>query len=190
MNNFLKLRTLDATLIPVAIGLNLSIAFIVTTLKLPIYLDAVGTIFATLLLGLAPGIITGTFSFLIGGMIFNPVLPYFVGTQIAIAVFVHFAQKVGGYNSYKSTIISGMLLGVVAGLVSAPVIVILFGGMTGSGRSIISAFLISTGKKVLESVVLTGLLSEPIDKTLQSLLAFWLYASLPDSLKKQLSKNV
>ena len=44
-------RELYIALIPIGIGLNLGIGVIIHLLKLPIYLDAIGTIIITLLIG-------------------------------------------------------------------------------------------------------------------------------------------
>jgi energy-coupling factor transport system substrate-specific component len=65
---------------------------------------------------------------------------------------------------------------------SAPVIVALFGGITGSGASLVVAFLLASGNSVIQSVVLSGLAAEPLDKTIQVLLALWLLRGVPGSL--------
>lgn len=169
-------------LIPVGIVLNLVLGTLVHTLKLPVYVDAVGTIVTTLVAGLPAGIIVGVASFLLGGILTNPVLPWFVGTQAVIAIYTHIVAMRGGFSSVTRTILSGVGLGIVAGIVSAPVIVHLFGGITGSGASLIVAYLLATGKGVLKSVVMSGLAAEPIDKTIQCLLAVWLLKGMPRSL--------
>lgn len=175
-------RELYIALIPIGIGINLGIGVIIHLLKLPLYLDAVGTILITLLIGLKAGIITGVTSFLVGGVLVNPVMPYFCGTQAAIAIYAHLVGKRGAFKSIPRTILSGIGLGVVAAVVSAPVIAILFGGITGAGASFIVAYLLSTGKSILNSVILGGVSVEPIDKTLQCLLALFLMKSIPKSI--------
>jgi hypothetical protein len=69
--------SLRIAFVPVAIGLNLAIGTLAHALRLPLYLDAIGTIIATLLLGWRAGILTGVGSFLLAGLITNPVLPWF-----------------------------------------------------------------------------------------------------------------
>jgi energy-coupling factor transport system substrate-specific component len=164
------------------IALNLAIGTLVHTLKLPLYIDAVGTILVTLVAGLWPGIIVGVLSFLIGGVLVNPVLPWFSGTQAAIAIYVHFVAKQGGFKTWPRTIAAGVGLGVVAGLVSAPVIVKMFGGITGSGPSLVVAYLLATGKTLFKSVLASGLASEPLDKTIQCLLAVWVLRGMPQTV--------
>ena len=172
----------ELTLIPMGVALNLAIGTLIHAVKVPVYLDAVGTIVVTMLVGMRAGIATGVLSFLLGGVLTNPVLPWFSGTQAAIAIYVALVGKRGGFRSYRRTIVAGLGLGVVAGVVSAPVIVILFGGITGSGASVVVAFLLASGRSIMESVVLSGLAAEPLDKTLQCLLAVWLLRGLPRSL--------
>jgi len=76
-------------------------------------------------------------------------------------------------------------LGIVAGVVSAPVIVLVFGGVSGSGRDLITAGLISTGQQIYKAVILSGAASEPVDKLLQALAAFFIIKSSPKSILNQ-----
>jgi hypothetical protein len=161
--------------------LNLVPAAIISALKLPVYVDAVGTIVITLSLGIRAGILTGVLSFLIGGVTQNPVMPFFAGTQAAIAIYVHFIGRRGWFRSIGRIIPAGIGLGIVAAVVSAPVIVRVFGGLTNSGASLIVAFLLASGKSVINSVILSGLGAEPLDKTAQCLMAFWLLKGIPKS---------
>lgn len=172
-------------LVPVGIALNLGIGTVVNLLKLPLYLDAVGTIVLTMLAGPQVGVLVGVLSFLIGGVLVNPVLPWFSGTQAAIAIYVHLVGRRGGFQTVPRSILSGIGLGLVAGIVSAPVIAMVFGGVTGSGASFIAALLLASGKNLLQSVIMSGLTAEPVDKTLQCLLAIWLIKGLPHSVRRR-----
>ncbi len=176
-------------LIPLGIALNLALGTLVHTMKLPVYVDAVGTIAVTLIAGLRAGVAVGVASFLIGGVLTNPVLPWFSGTQAAIAVYTHLVGRASGFRTMARTVLSGIGLGIVAGIVSAPVIVWLFGGVTGSGASLVVAFLLASGKSVMQSVLLSGLAAEPLDKTLQCLLAVWLLRGLPPGLLMRFSNG-
>jgi energy-coupling factor transport system substrate-specific component len=183
-------RTDAMLLIPVGIAVNLALGGIVHVLKLPIFLDAIGTIVVTLLVGLRAGVITGAVSFLLAGLLINPVYPWFIGTQAAIALFAHLIAKRGGYRTIAGRVGFGILLGIVTGAVSAPVIVFLFGGISGSGASLIAAYLMATGRKVVEAVLLSGLAAEPLDKTLQTLLAIQLLRGLPADILQRFDRDV
>ena len=131
----------------------------------------------------ARGIAVGVLSFLIGGLLTNPVLVWFSGTQAAIAIYIGLAARWRLLRGLLRQVVAGIGLGVVAGIVSAPVIVALFGGVTGSGASLIVAFLLKSGESIFRSVLLAGLASEPLDKLLQLLLALWLIRGLPKSVR-------
>ncbi len=165
------------------VALNVSVGGIVHVIKLPIFLDAIGTIMATLILGLFPGIIVGVLSFILASVLINPVYIWFIGTQAVIAIYIYFvASHFAGFKSIGRVIPWGIGLGVVAGVVSAPVIVLVFGGVSGSGRDLITAGLISTGQQIYKAVILSGAASEPVDKVLQCVAAFYVIKSLPKGL--------
>jgi len=182
-------------LIPIGIAINIVIGTIAHWLKLPIYLDAIGTILITFIIGWKYGAITGVLSFLLAGILTNPILPFFSLTQIAIAIYIYYFIKKGAFKNIWTTLIIGIGLGIVAGLVSAPVIAYLFGGITGSGRSLITAYLIKSGENLLNSVALSGFASEPLDKTIQIFIAIGIIKSVPKPLlykisQKELFKNL
>jgi energy-coupling factor transport system substrate-specific component len=76
-------------------------------------------------------------------------------------------------------ILYGVITGIVSAVVSAPVVVYLFGGVTGSGSAFVVAFFLKTGQQLMNSALLSGLTTEPVDKTLQVLLAALLYRATP-----------
>jgi energy-coupling factor transport system substrate-specific component len=171
--------TAALALVPLGVLLNLGIGTIVHLLKLPLFVDAVGTILVTVLIGWRWGAVAGVLSFLIGGVLTNPVLPWFAGTQAVIAIVAGIMAAKGWFRSIPKTLVTGIIIGISAAIVSAPVIISLFGGITGSGSGFLTSFLLASGKKMLDSVILTGLSCEPIDKTLQCLLVYWLCRTLP-----------
>jgi energy-coupling factor transport system substrate-specific component len=179
----MNLNTRELALMGMLVALNVSIGGLVHITKLPIFLDAIGTIIAVLLLGLAPGVIVGVVSFALAAVLLNPVYIWFIGTQAVIATFIYvLASRFGAFGSLRRVIPTGIALGVVAGVVSAPVIVYVFGGVSGSGRDMITAGLISTGQQIFKAVILSGAASEPVDKLLQALAAYYVVRSLPKQL--------
>lgn len=184
-----KNRELTLALIPLGIGINIGVGALMFALKLPIYLDAIGTILITILLGWRAGIITGVLSFVLTSILINPLAIYFIGTQAAIAIYIHWVAQRGGFSNLLKTILSGIGLGIVSAIISAPVIVYLFGGITGNGPSLIVAYLVASGKTILKSVILSGLSIEPIDKTLQCLLALFILKSLPQRTLRSFSND-
>lgn len=170
-------------LIPLCIAMNVALGGLVHFLKVPVYLDATGTILAALLIGWGGGVIVGVASFLLAALIISPVYAFFVGTQAVIAIYIYFvAAHFAGLRTMPRAIITGIGLGIVAGVVSAPIIVWVFGGVSGSGRDLITALLAGSGQQILKAVLLSGAASEPVDKTLQVLIVFSLLRNSPLAL--------
>lgn len=179
-------------IIPTNLALNVAIGVIVNLMKLPVYLDAIGTVLSVLILypfgihALWAGIAVGVGSFVIAGTIFNPVLFWFIGTQAIIAVYTYFvyAKLLYKYENASNakriaiSIFSGAILGFVTSIVNAPIVAIVFGGVTGSGPSLIAALFLKAGQTIWQATMFFGLTSEPIDKALQCLVAFVVFSRL------------
>lgn len=182
-------RILALTFIPLAIALNVGIGALVKALNLPLYVDSIGTIIATLLLGWRWGAVVGVLGFVITSIFINPFAIYFIGTQVAIAVFVHLVARRGWFSNVFKTILSGIGLGIVAAIVSAPVIIWIFQGATGNGSALVTSFFVQMGNQIVNSVFLSGFSIEPIDKGLQCLLAFFILKSIPGMFLKNFTKG-
>jgi energy-coupling factor transport system substrate-specific component len=170
----------DLSLMAMLIAFNIAIGGLVHIIKLPIYLDAIGTVVAVLLLGRLPAIIVGVLSFVIAAALISPVYIWFIGTQAVLALTVYWlANRFAVFTSLLRLVPAGIFLGIVTGIVSAPVIVFLFGGVAGSGRDLVTAALLSTGERIVSAVVLSGAASEPFDKVLQLVIAYFVIRALP-----------
>ena len=76
-------------------------------------------------------------------------------------------------------ILSGVLLGLVSAIVSAPVVAYVFGGVTGSGSAFLVAVFLKAGEHLTSAVLHSGFTAEPVDKSLQVLLAALLFRATP-----------
>lgn len=178
-----------------AIALNVAIGSIVHLLKLPIYLDSMGIMLVAILLpgsrwsAFLTAAVVGVVSFVITGLLINPFLPWFSLTGIAGAAYGAFlvrgrvqdelTGRRGAHVLTMKAVLFGIGWGILAAIVSAPVVVYLFGGVTGSGTTLVTAFLVRTGHQLLEAALLTGFAAEPIDKTLQMLIALIIGRATP-----------
>jgi len=165
-------NTMTLVLIPVAIAINVVIGQIVVLLKLPVYLDSVGTVLVAAICGPWAGALTGTLSNIIWGLIIDPnALPWF-----PVAMFIGFvagwAAVAGLFRTWWKVVITGILVALTAAVVSTPISVYLYGGITASGSSFITAFLLQSGRDLVSAVLSTNFIVEPIDKIATSLLAF------------------
>lgn len=165
-------NTLTWVLIPVAIAINVVIGQIVVLLRLPVYLDSIGTMLVAAIGGPWAGALTGTLSNIIWGLLIDPnAFPWF-----PVALFIGFVTgwcAIGGlFKTWWKVLITGFLVAITAALVSTPIAVYLYGGITASGSSFITAFLMQTGRDMVTAVLSTNFLVEPVDKISTALLAF------------------
>jgi energy-coupling factor transport system substrate-specific component len=151
-------------LMAVCVGLNLGIGFIVTTTKLPLYLDSIGLISV------------------IVGSAYTPTLWAYAGTMTVIAIYVAVVRPFGYLSKWTPTALFGIGLGVACAVISAPVTTYVWKGMSLSGADSVAAFFSSKGLTPLVSVILTGLAVDPIDKLVTSVIAFGLMSRIPTGL--------
>lgn len=170
--------------IALAAGMNVGIGALVQLLKLPVFLDSIGTILTTLIIGWRAGAIAGILGFVITSIVIFPPAIFFSGTQIVIALTTHLLAKSGGFKNVFRTVASGIVLALAAALVSAPVIYYLFGGVTGNGIGIFTVYLEAIGFSKAYAVIISGLSAELIDKTSQCLIALFILKSIPNTFLK------
>jgi energy-coupling factor transport system substrate-specific component len=165
-------NTMTLVLIPVAIAINVVIGQIVVLLRLPVYLDSIGTVLVGAICGPWAGALTGTLSNIIWGLLIDPnAFPWF-----PVALFIGFVSgwcaRFGLFRSWWRVVITGFLVAITAAIVSTPIAVYLYGGITASGSSFITAFLLQTGRDLVSAVLSTNFLVEPVDKIATALLAY------------------
>jgi energy-coupling factor transport system substrate-specific component len=171
-------NTMTWALIPVAIAINIAIGQIVVALKLPVYLDSIGTIFVAVTCGPWAGAITGALANIIWGSIVDPnALPWFP-VAFFIGLVSGFCASGGLFKNWWKVMVTGFLVALTAATISTPIAVIVYGGITASGSSFITAYLLQLGQSLVPSVLITNSLVEPFDKISTCLLAFTIVQGL------------
>ena len=163
--------TMTWVLIPVAVAINIAIGQLVLTVKLPVYLDSIGTVLVGVICGPWAGALTGALSNTVAGIIFDPGWWPWIPVAATIGLTAGLCANAGFFKTWWKVVVTGFLIALTATIVGSPIAVLL-GGISASGSSLITAFLLQTGKGILESVLTTNFLVEPIDKISTSLLAF------------------
>lgn len=159
-------------LIPVAIAINVAIGQIVVLLRLPLYLDSIGTVLVGAVCGPIAGLLTGMLSNIIWGLAIDPnALPWFPVAGV-IGLVAGLCANAGLFKSWWKVVVTGFLIALGAVVSGTPISVYLYGGITASGSAFITAFLLQTGQDIVSAVLSTNFLIEPIDKISTALLAF------------------
>jgi energy-coupling factor transport system substrate-specific component len=122
--------------------------------------------------------LTGTLSNIIWGLIIDPgALPWFP-VALVIGLVAGICANYGLFKMWWGVIVAGFFVAIAAVIVSTPIGVYLFGGITSSGSSFITAYLLATGKGLVESVLSTNFIVEPIDKIATCFLAWFIIKGL------------
>lgn len=178
----MKNKTL--VLVALCIAVNIALGQVVSTLKLPVFLDAIGTILAALLMGPWVGMLTGLCTNLIWGLISGPVAAAFAPVSMAIGLTAGLLGRYGLFRSLPLAIVSGVLVTVVVTLVATPIRTYLFGGVTGSGADFLVAYLNAVGQKLLQSVAWAVVGTNLIDKVLSCAIAWGIVKVMPQKARE------
>lgn len=173
-----KLGKLTIFLIPVGIAVNIVGGQIAILLKLPIWLDAIGTILIAAICGLVPGLIVAGITQLINTISLPTILPYMI-VGFAMAVVSAVFSKRGFFDTFKMSLLLGLIVAVVTTAIAVPMDVIIFGGFVGTGNSVIAAGLMAMGLSVPLAVTISSFTFGLIDKVLSVLVCYFIIKSMP-----------
>jgi energy-coupling factor transport system substrate-specific component len=180
--------TVTLALIAFAIVLNMAIGQLVSLLKLPIFLDSIGTILVGILAGPLAGGLTGLLTNLIWGLISSPVAAAFAPVAMAIGIVAGLCAQYGLFKTWWQVIIAGVIITIFNAIVAVPIRLYMFGGITGSGADFMTAYMLALGKDLFGSVVVTVFTSNLLDKVVTALLAWGIVKALPVRTVSRLSR--
>src|SRR6185436_3333700 len=134
-------NTMTWVLIPVAIAINVVMGEIVVQLKLPVYLDSIGTVLVAVLCGPWAGALTGALSNTIWRIAIDPNAFPWWPVAFFIVLVSGLMARAGRFKSWWKVVVTGFVVAITAASVSTPIAVYLFGGITASGSSFITTSL-------------------------------------------------
>lgn len=170
--------TLVMTLVPLAVAVNFVANSAAGMLRLPIYLDTIGTVLAAVLLGPWWGALAGALTNVVGVVPSGVSNLLFAPVNVAAALLWGYGIRSLGLG--RSTVLFflvAVIVGLVTGILATPIVLFLYGGATGHPSDLITAALASFG---LERATLTSsVLSSIADKVVSAYIALALIAALP-----------
>lgn len=156
--------------ISIAIAINLVGANLALFLRLPIYLDTIGTLLIAVILGPWYAASTAFLSALINWMTTDIFSLYYSPVAIVVAIITGILIK---RNCKPSSLFWKSLIISLPGTIIASVItVILFKGITSSGSSIIAQFLHGIGLDMTSSLILVQVGTDYMDRLISLILVF------------------
>ena len=179
----LQLSTASLVLIPAAVGINYIGKMFASLLKLPLWLDAIGTVLAAMLGGPIVGAITGAINNMIYGLTLDPMSFIYALTNIAIGLTVGVLASKGKINSLPSAFMTGIIIALVATAVSTPINIALWGGQTGNvWGDAIFVMLTANDMPIWLASLVDEFAVDFVDKIATVLIAYMLFKGLPKSL--------
>ncbi|OAJ74031.1 hypothetical protein AYJ08_11065 [Brevibacillus sp. SKDU10] len=178
-----SLSTTALVLIPVAVGVNYIGKLFAGLLKLPLWLDAIGTVLASLLAGPIIGGLSGLINNIIYGLTVDPISFVYAITSLCMGLVAGAMAFKGWINSWGKAAVVGLTVGVTAVLISTPLNVWFWGGQTGNlWGDIVFASVMNKTQSIWLASFLDELVVDVPDKLLTVLVAYGIYRVLPKSL--------
>ncbi|MGI6110281.1 MAG: ECF transporter S component [Eubacteriaceae bacterium] len=148
------------------------------TLRLPVYLDSIGTILAAIVLGPFYVMLTGLATSIINAALFDPISIWFTPVQLLVALFTGLMFKDHRFHGFRS-VLSIILITVCGSMLSAAIAGYVFDGVTSSGSSLIVAFLKNSGMNVITAVFSTQIITDLADRAISFGLSFAAIKAMP-----------
>ena len=171
--------TMTLTLMAVAIVINMVLGQIASMLKLPIFLDSIGTVLVGILAGPWAGGLTGLITNLLWGLISDPVSAAFAPVAAMIGIAAGLCTKFGLFKTWWKAIISGVIISVALAVIAVPIRLYMFGGLTGSGSDFITAYFLALGRDLFGAVIIQVITSNLADKVVTALISWGIVKALP-----------
>lgn len=173
--------TIKITIIALAAVINVVGGQFALSLKLPIYLDMIGTIFVAKLLGPFYGLLPGLLSGLILGISVDIYALYFLPVQIITGFIAGLIFRTKWMEKWRA--LFGTLAVTIPGtFVSSILAAFLFGGFTSSGSSIIVMLLRKFGFHEVSSVFMVQIATDYLDRIFTVSLVLFLIEALPKEI--------
>ncbi len=166
-------------LIVIAVAINMIGGQLISMLKLPVFLDSIGTLISAVLLGPLIAMLTGLITNLIWGLLTDPIAAAFAPVAMVIGLVAGWLAKAGWFRTLPKVILSGVVITLAVTVVAVPIRTALFAGVTGSGADLLVAWMHSMGQNLVESVALTVLGANLVDKILTAVIVWILLRQLP-----------
>ena len=184
-----KIDIKKISIVGFGIALNIVGAFIALTLRLPIYMDSIGTILVACLLGPKYAILTGLGGSIISGVTFDIYSLYFAPVQISTGLLAGYMYR-KHFLEGKKTPLGVLIVTLPTSIISAVIAAKLFGGVTSSGSSYVVQVLKVLGMPDVASVFVTQVFTDYIDKYVAVLFVAAACKVLPHQFKKYKAKDL
>ncbi len=168
-------------MIPIGIAINFVGGQIALLLKLPVYLDAIGTILVGAVCGALPGALVGALSNVINSITSPTNLPYGL-LSIMFGLLAGWLSRLGVFKSWWKTLLSAIPFAFIGGVFGSIITIILFGGLGGGGGAIIVGALVAMGMEINTAVFVSAIPMDILDKVPTVMIVYLILKRIPKRL--------
>lgn len=168
--------------VPVGIGINVIGGMLASSLKLPVFLDTIGTILSAAILGPWWGALTGGTTNIIMALS-NPMDMWFALVNVAVGLIVGFASVKFGFQKWLVVALVALVVSIVAPAIGTTIATYVYGGLTGGGLDIFVGGLMKAGADVFTAAFIPRIGSNLVDKVLSVVLVALVIKALPAQMK-------
>ncbi len=179
-----KLNVACFVLIPACIGINYLGKLFASVLKLPLWLDSIGTCIGAVLGGPVIGAVCGAANNLIYGFTTGDTITLvYALTSLGIGVAVGIMARLGQMKKLPGAILSACVAGLAAVVISTPLNIIFWGGTTGNvWGDAVFAWSQASGMPVFLGSLLDEVVVDVPDKLITILVVYAIVKGLPGKL--------
>ncbi len=175
--------TLVVALVPAAAALNIVGSTINTALKLPIFLDMIGTCVAAIVLGPWWGALVGVITNVGGSLINGPIgIPFALANVAGALVWGYGVRSWGMGRNNVTFFILNIIVSLAVTAAAAPIVIFVFGGATGHSSDALTAAFAQAGQDLITSVFASNIIVSLADKIIAGYVALAIINALPSNL--------
>lgn len=181
-----QFSTKSIVLIPIAVGINLIGGTLCSALKLPLFLDMIGTIVIACLSGPWVSALCGLLTNVFLALVANPVyLPYSI-VSVLCGLITGYMVKAGLFKRIWGTVLIWIACTLTNTVSASLITIFVYGGATGvTGSSVFTATLIATTKDIMMSVFSSSFIENLIDKGIAFFIAYIIVQKIPKRFLSQ-----
>jgi energy-coupling factor transport system substrate-specific component len=173
-------------LVPAAVALNIVGNYINDTLKLPTFLDMIGTAVVAITIGPWWGALAGALTNTVNGFISSPISLPFAACNVIGALVWGYGVRWGMAKTLPRYFILACLCALAVTLMAVPIYVFVFGGATGHFSDMMTAAFVGMGQQLIVAVFSSNIIVSLADKIIASFVALAILEALPPILTSHL----
>ena len=185
-----QFSTKSLVLIPIAVGINLIGGTLCSALKLPLFMDMIGTIVIACLSGPWVSALCGLLTNVFLALVANPVYLPYAGVSILCGLVTGYMVKAGLFKKIWGAVLTCIACTLTNTVSASLITIFVYGGATGvTGTSVVTASLIAATKDIVLSVFSSSMIENLLDKGIAFIIAFIIVKKIPKRFLSQYASD-